>query len=479
MTNIQHILQNKHFINGKWETGKGEKIRILNKYTGEVITSLNYADKDLMMMSIASATEAFHEYRKQSAGKRKEFLKNIAILLEERSKEFISLIVEEAGKPVDYARVEVERALVTLNSAAEEATRMGGEFVPMDFSGGEGKTSYSKRFPIGPVAAISPFNFPLNLAMHKLAPALACGCTIVLKPPHQAPLTCLAFGKIVEEAGVPAGVVNILLSDIEVAEKMVRDERIKLLSFTGSDKVGWHLKNIAGKKKILLELGGNAAILVDQTSHLKKIASVIVKGTYNYAGQVCISTQRIYVLEEVFDELKNLIIEEIEKLKSGNPSEPGVVNGPMISSEHVKRIESWIKEAVDQGAKILTGGKILSEKNNVFAPTLITNTNDNMKIICEEAFGPVAAIEKVKSFDNGLENINNSKYGLQAGVFTKDIERMKQAFNILEVGGVIINNVPAFRIDTMPYGGIKSSGLGREGVKYAMEDMTEPKLIVF
>ncbi|MGI8892628.1 MAG: aldehyde dehydrogenase family protein [Bacteroidia bacterium] len=479
MSAFDTILRNQHFINGQWKTGKGNKITVLNKFSGEIISSFNYADEDLMEEAIAAASEAFLNYRNVSAGKRKDLLKQIGRGLEKRFDEFVSLIVAEAGKPVDYARIEVERALQTINAAAEEATRMGGELVPMDFSGGEGKTAFTKRFPVGPVAAISPFNFPLNLAMHKIAPALASGCTIVLKPPHQSPLTCLAFGKIIEEAGVPAGVVNILLSDIDVAEKLVKDERMKLLSFTGSDKVGWHLKNIAGKKKVLLELGGNAAILIDETVDLKKITPVIVNGTYNYAGQVCISTQRIYVLEYVFDELKNLLITEIKKLKSGDPSEAGIVNGPIISPEHVNRIESWIDEAVNQGAEILTGGKVLPGKNNLFAPTLLTNTNDEMKIITEEAFGPVASIESVKSFNEGLDRINNSKFGLQAGIFTNNITRMKHAFNVLEVGAVIMNNVPAFRIDTMPYGGIKASGLGREGVKYAMEDMTEPKLIIF
>lgn len=479
MDEYKHIIQNSHFINGKWVKGNGKRFEIVNKYTNQEIESINYADARQLENAIDSANKSFENFKKTTAGKRRDLIKNIISQLEKNSEAFTSLIVAESGKPVAYARLEVQRALVTLNSAAEEAVRLGGEFVPVDFSGGEGKMAFTKRFPVGPVAAISPFNFPLNLAMHKIAPALACGCSIVLKPPHQSPLTCLAFAKLVEEAGIPPGVINVLLCDIPEAEKLVKDERIKLLSFTGSDKVGWHLKNIAGKKKVLLELGGNAAVLIDETSDLETIAPIIAKGTYNYAGQVCISTQRIYVLENIFEEFKNLLIREVKKLKSGDPAEPGITNGPLIATEHLRRINDWVNEAVEKGAKILTGGKIISENNNLYAPTLLTNTNSQMKVISEEAFGPVAAIEKVSSFEEGLEKINDSRFGLQAGVFTKNMERMKMAFNKLDVGGVIVNNVPALRMDVMPYGGIKDSGLGREGIKYAIEEMTEPKLIIF
>ena len=479
MKEYKHIIQNSHFIDGKREKGNGKRFEIVNKYTNEVIETINYADSSQLEKAIDSASKSFQNFKKTNAGKRRDLIKNIINQLEKNSEAFTSLIIAEAGKPAAYARLEVQRALVTLNSAAEEAVRLGGEIVPMDFSGGEGKMAFTRRFPVGPVAAISPFNFPLNLAMHKIAPALACGCTIILKPPHQAPLTCLAFAKLVEEAGIPPGVVNVLLCDIPEAEKLVKDDRIKLLSFTGSDKVGWHLKNIAGKKKVLLELGGNAAVLIDETSDLEYIAPVIAKGTYNYAGQVCISTQRIYILENVFEEFKNILIEEIKKLKSGDPADPAVTNGPLIAKEHLNRINDWVNEAVGEGAEILTGGNIIRENNNLYAPTLLTNTNSKMKIISEEVFGPIAAIEKVSSFEEGLKKINDSRFGLQAGIFTQIIERMKMAFNTLDVGGIIINNVPALRMDVMPYGGIKDSGLGREGIKYAIEEMTEPKLIIF
>jgi acyl-CoA reductase-like NAD-dependent aldehyde dehydrogenase len=315
--------------------------------------------------------------------------------------------------------------------------------------------------------------------MHKVAPALATGCTTVIKPAPQAPMSCLAFAELFEEVGYPVGVINVLVCDIPVAEKLVKDERVAKLSFTGSDKVGWYLKSICGKKKVTLELGGNAAVIIDEDTDVKAISDLIAKGAYLYAGQICISTQRIFVHEKVYDRFQSALIESIGNLKVGDVQDESVLVGPVIDKGHMKRIDSWVQEAKAEGATILTGGSITSDKHNLYAPTLITNSTSKMKVAAEEVFGPVAVLEKADSFEDAIRMSNDSKYGLQVGVFTNSLKNFKYAFAELEVGGVIMNNIPGFRIDHMPYGGVKDSGLGREGLKYAMDEMTEGKLIVY
>ena len=387
--------------------------------------------------------------------------------------------MREAGKPIGYARTEIARSITTVRTAAAEALRFGGEMVPMDFGAGAGRTAFTKRFPIGVVAAITPFNFPLNLVLHKVAPAMAAGCPVVLKPAPQAPLSALALGGFMERIGWPKGAFSVMLCGIPVAEKLVRDERVAMLSFTGSDKVGWHLKSICGKKKVALELGGNAAVIVDEGTDLAATAKTVAAGANLYAGQTCISTQRIYAVKSVFAQFRDMLVKEYAALMAGDPSDASVTVGPIIDKGHFERISGWVDEAVKGGATLLAGGKAVDASCNIYAATLLTGTKNTMKVNCAEVFGPVAVLEEVADFGEAIAQVNNSSYGLQAGVFTNSIAHLKRAHEELEVGGIIINNVPGFRIDPMPYGGIKDSGLGREGVRYAMEEMSEPRLLVY
>ncbi len=472
--------QYNNFIAGKWEaSGTGEFQDVLDKYQGTEIGKIPQATEEQMENAIVSSLSAFEITKKWSAGKRAEMMQKLFDKLEEKKEEFINIIINEGGKPRSYATNELDRSLTTLKLAIEESTRLTGEVIPMDWAAGEGKTAFTKRFPIGIIACITPFNFPLNLVMHKVAPALATGCTTVIKPAPQAPMSCLAFAELFEEVGYPAGVINVLVCDIPVAEKLVRDERVAKLSFTGSDKVGWYLKSICGKKKVTLELGGNASVIVDEDAEVESITDLIAKGAYLYAGQICISTQRIIVHAKIYDRFQAALIDSIQKLKVGDAQDPTILVGPVIDKSHLKRIDEWVNEAKSKGAKILLGGEILSDEHNLYAPTLITDSNSDMKVVTEEVFGPVAVIEKANSFEEAIKISNDSKYGLQTGVFTNSMKHFKLATEQLEVGGVMMNNIPGFRIDNMPYGGVKDSGMGKEGIKYAMDEMTESRLIIY
>ena len=477
MPSYKSILQTSNYLAGQWVSSENKSV-ILDKYSQEPIAEISLGSSEQMETATKAATKAFLEFRTWSAGKRSEYLTKLHIALKNNLKAFTELIVAEAGKPYNYAQMEVERAILTLQIAATEALRFGGEVVPMDFNIGESKTAFTKRFPIGPIACISPFNFPLNLAMHKIAPALAVGCTLVLKPAPQAPLSCLAFAKLCEETGYPAGVVNVIACDIPVAEKMVKDDRFKMLSFTGSPQVGWYLKTICGKKKVALELGGNAAVIIDETADLAQAAKITARGAYLYAGQICISTQRIYVLQSVYQAFTELLIKEIQDLKVGNPADANTTVGPIIDTHHFNRIKTWVEEAQKSGAKTLTSDT-LDSKHNLYSPILLTNTQSDMKVVADEVFGPVAIIEPVATFQDAIHQTNASIFGLQTGIFSNNFNHIKLVHNELEVGGIIINNIPGFRMDNMPYGGVKDSGLGREGLKYAMDEMTEPRLIVY
>jgi acyl-CoA reductase-like NAD-dependent aldehyde dehydrogenase len=416
---------------------------------------------------------------KLSAEERKNLLLKMRDGLLMEKEKFINLIVSESGKPIDYARLEVERSLFLLETAAEEAVRIKGEVVPMDFGIGIGRTGITKRFPLGPILAISPYNFPLNLALHKIAPALACGCSVILKPSPHTPLTALALGSLAKRIGLPPGALNIVICQNEEAEIMLKDDRLKMLSFTGSAEIGFMLKSKAIKKKVALELGGNAAVIVDRSANIEEAVKSIAKGTYLYSGQVCISTQRIFVDQNIFDEFVQKFREEVKNIKWGSPYEEGVSVGPLIDKTHLEKIHSWIEEAKSAGAELLFGGEILDSEKNIYAPTLLTNTNGSMKINSEEVFGPVAIIEKVQYFDEVIREVNRSRYGLQTGLFTNQLSQIKYAHENLEVGALIINSVPGFRVDSMPYGGVKDSGMGREGVKYTIHEMTEPRLLVY
>jgi acyl-CoA reductase-like NAD-dependent aldehyde dehydrogenase len=474
------VLQAKSFINNEWLGYSTTNVLLVkNKFDQTPLATVAYADASEVQFAIANSVQAFQSYSLLSGAERRDYLLKIREGLYQEKDKFINLIISEAGKPLDYARQEVERSLITLQAAADEAIRVGGEVVPMDFGLGHGKSAQTKNFPIGPILAISPFNFPLNLALHKIAPALAAGCTVLLKPSPFTPLTALALGSLCKRVGLPPGVLNVVVCQNEEASIMLKDERVKLLSFTGSADVGWSLKSQAGKKKVVLELGGNAAVIVDRSANLDEAVKSIAMGAYNYSGQICISVQRIYVDHSVFDEFVNKFKEAVALLKVGDPTEEGVVIGPMIDRVHINRIDSWIHEARARGAQVIFGGAVHNLENNIYAPTLLTNTQGDMKIVAEEAFGPVAIIEKVQYFDEVIREVNRSRYGLQAGLFTNQISQMKYAHENLEVGALIINGIPGFRIDTMPYGGVKDSGLGREGVRYAMADMLEPRLLIY
>lgn len=469
-----------NLINGNWSfEGDGTFNAVVDKYHGTELAKLPNATEAQMEEAITAAYESREVLRKMTAGERSAKLEALAALIEKHQEVLAKLIVQEGGKPIGYAKTEIARCITTVKTAAAEALRFGGEVVPMDFGAGAGRTAITKRFPIGVIAAITPFNFPLNLVLHKVAPAIAVGCPVVLKPAPQAPLSALALGRFMEEIGWPKGAFHVLMCGVPVAEKLVKDERVAMLSFTGSDKVGWHLKAICGKKKVALELGGNAAVIVDDGTDLPAIAKSVAMGANLYAGQTCISTQRIYAVKPVFAEFRDLLVKEFNALKSGDPNDPSVSVGPIIDKGHFERIGAWVDEALNGGATLLAGGKVVDANCNIYAATLLTNTKDSMKVSCAEVFGPVAVLEEVKDFSDAIAAVNDSTYGLQAGVFTTSIAHMKQAHDELEVGGIIINSIPGFRIDPMPYGGIKDSGLGREGLKYAMEEMSEPRLLVF
>lgn len=478
MGDYRNCLPRGNYIAGEWLHDGDGAHTVLDKYTGETIATLPLARAAQVDAAIAVADAARAAFRGWSAAKRAAALERMATLLDQQRDDMVDLIVREAGKPIGYARTELERGVLTLRHAAAEALRFGGEYVPLDFAAGEGRTAFTRRFPIGVVAGITPFNFPLNLVLHKVAPALAVGCPIIIKPAPQAPLSALALAAIAQAAGYPAGMLQVLVCPNALAETLVTDPRIAMLSFTGSDAVGWRLKALAGKKKVALELGGNAAVIVDETADLHKAAQLVCTGAFIYAGQVCISTQRIYVVAAVHAAFAALLVAQIGQVQSGNPQTEGVINGPIIDRGHFERIAAWVQEAVAGGAQVLAGGKVLDAARNVYAPTLLTHTQPTMRVCAEEAFGPIAILESVADFEEGIRRVNEGRFGLQAGVFTNRIDHMKLAHEELEVGGVIMNNVPGFRVDSMPYGGVKDSGLGREGVRYAMEEMTEPRLLV-
>ena len=469
-----------NYINGAWKKkGDGSFNTVVDKYHGKELAQIPHATAAQMEEAIAAAYASRAAVHKLSAGERSDKLEALAKLIENRADKLAMLIVQEGGKPIGYAKGEIARCVTTVRTAAAEALRFSGEITPIDFGAGAGKTAFTKRFPIGVIGAITPFNFPLNLVLHKVAPAMAVGCPVVLKPAPQAPLSALALAAMMEEIGWPKGAFSVLLCANPVAELLVKDERIAMLSFTGSDKVGWHLKAICGKKKVALELGGNAAVIIDKGTDLAAAAKSVAMGANLYAGQTCISTQRIFVVKQEFEKFRDLLVKEYKALKAGNPADAAVSVGPIIDKGHFERIGSWLQEAVKGGAKLLAGGKPVDAKRNVFAATLLTGTKHSMKVDCAEVFGPIAIVEPVKDYAAAIARVNDSNYGLQAGVYTNNFQHVKMAHEELEVGGVIINSIPGFRIDSMPYGGIKDSGLGREGLKYAMEEMSEPRLIVY
>ncbi len=447
-----------------------------NKYTGEPACRVSLADASTIDTAIGAAVDAFEHTRKMPAHRRQAVLSHVVHCVAKRHEELAQVLCIEAGKPIRDARGEVTRLMDTFRIASEESVRIGGEYMPLDIcKRAEGYEGIWRRFPIGPCSFISPFNFPLNLVAHKVAPAIAVGCPFILKPASWTPIGALLLGEILAETDLPEGAFSILPCSRDGADLFTTDERLKLLSFTGSPEVGWALKAKAGKKKVVLELGGNAACIVDEGVDPEYAADRIIMGAYYQSGQSCISVQRIVAHEVIYEHLKQLLVERIAKLKAGDPMEEDTFLGPMISLNDAKRIEKWVGEAVDGGAKVICGGK----RNGVFYDaTLLENVEPHMKIGCVEAFGPIATMQPFTDFKEAVRIVNDSIYGLQAGIFTKDIDHAMYAFNELDVGGVVIGDVPSFRVDNMPYGGVKDSGLGREGVRFAIEDMTEIRLLV-
>ena len=434
------------------------------------------ADAATIDKAIAAAQQAQPAMTKMAPYQRKAVLDHCVKRFEERFDELAQALCIEAGKPIKDAKGEVTRLIDTFRIAAEESVRINGEVINLEISErAHGYQGMTKKVPIGPCSFISPFNFPLNLTAHKVAPAIAAGCTFILKPASRTPIGALIIGEVLAETDLPKGAFSILPCSRDGAELFTTDDRLKLLSFTGSPDVGWELKAKAGKKPVVLELGGNAACIVDEDADLDDAINRIITGAYYQSGQSCISVQRLLIHERIYDEFKERYVARVKDLVSGDPSDESTFIGPMIAESEAERLESWINTARDQGASVLCGG---TRKGPMLDATVLENVPKDCDVSADEAFGPVSVLAKFSNYDEALKEANNSRYGLQAGVFTRDIYKIQQAWDELDVGGVIIGDVPSWRVDNMPYGGVKDSGLGREGLRYAIEDMTETRLLV-
>ncbi|MCE3280875.1 MAG: Aldehyde Dehydrogenase [Bacteroidetes bacterium] len=452
------------------------KLSVTNPFTGLVFAETYLASEKELDSAITKAESVKEELKKLPAYKRYEILIQIAEEIKKDRERLAELLCSESAKPIRYALAEIDRAAQTFIVAAEESKRLPKEYISLDWTpAGEGKEGLVKYFPIGLISGISPFNFPLNLAVHKIAPAIASGCPIILKPASSTPLSTLELAKIIDRTSLPKGAVSILPMNRKTGNLLVTDERFKLLSFTGSPVVGWEMKKNAGKKKTILELGGNAAVIITESADLQVALPKCIVAGFAYSGQICIHAQRFYVHETIFEQFTEQFIISTKKLKQGDPADKETEISHMIDAENAKRVELWINEAVREGAKILSGG---TRNGSFFEPSVLTNTSTKMKVCSEEIFGPVVIIEKYHSFTEAISKVNDSGFGLQAGVFTNNSKEIEQAFNEIETGGVIINDVPTFRVDHMPYGGVKDSGLGREGVKYTILDMMEARILV-
>jgi acyl-CoA reductase-like NAD-dependent aldehyde dehydrogenase len=468
-------MQYQLFINGRW-VDAGPLLDVRNKYTQEVIGTLPTARREDLDAAIAAAQRAAPTMAAMPAFQRSEILTRTAELIQEREEELARTIAAEAGKALKFSKAEVERAISTFSIASEEAKRIHGETVPLDaVPSGEGYFGFWLRRPVGVVAAISPFNFPLNLVAHKVAPALAAGNTVVLKPASATPLTAVKLCKILEEAGLPAGAINLVVGPgSTVGEWLVSDPRVAKVTFTGSPPVGRRITQLAGIKKVTLELGNTSPVIVAPDADLELVAKRCAVGAYYNSGQVCISVQRIYTQLGIYEPFSDQFVQASQAMVVGDPLDERVDVGPMIDPGEVDRIEGWIKEAQSGGARILTGGQ---RQGSVYWPTVLTDVKPEMKVVAQEAFAPVASVLPYDDFEEALLQANQTQYGLQVGVFTRDIGRVFQAVRHLNFGGVIINDTPVFRADHMPYGGNRQSGIGREGVRYAIEDMTNIQMV--
>jgi acyl-CoA reductase-like NAD-dependent aldehyde dehydrogenase len=469
----------KHlYINGQWKE-TASYMKLFSPFTGEMIAEVAQADESDTDEAIQAAKAAAAVMAAMPAHQRSAILDKVASLLEERKEEMAHILALEAAKPIKTARGEIARTIQTYKFAAMEACRIHGETVPLDAApGGEGRIAFTLRKPVGVVGAITPFNFPFNLVAHKVGPAIAAGNTIVLKPASQTPLSAIALADLFAEAGLPAGALNIIPGKGSiVGEKLVRDPRVAAVTFTGSPEVGIAMKNKAGLKRVTLELGSNSGLIIDETVEItQELIDRCVQGAFSFSGQVCISIQRILVHASKYKEFSEHFKEATEKLVVGNPLSEQTDLSAMISNKEAERMQEWVNSAVTQGAVVLTGGTTLSP--GVFPPTILTNVPSQEPVSCQEVFGPLVTLSSFDTLDEAINAVNDSRYGLQAGIYTNNIKAAMRAAEQLEVGGVIINDFPTFRVDNMPYGGIKESGFGREGIKYAVEEMTELKLIV-
>ena len=472
---IADVATHGFLVDGKW-VEDGDVVEVKAPYDGAVIGRVFQGRKQHAEAAIAAAVKAFGTTRRLPAFERQRMLRWVADGIAKRKEEFSRTLSQEAGKPIKAARTEVERAIFTFTVAAEESTRIYGEYLPLDWQEyTAGRWGIVKRFPLGPIAGITPFNFPLNLVAHKVAPAIAAGCPMVLKPAPQTPLSSILLAEVVQQSGWPDGALNVLPLSNDDAGVLVTDDRLKMISFTGSAAVGWQIKKNSGKKKVILELGGNAGVIVHSDADIDYAAERCVAGGFGYAGQTCISVQRILVQQSVYGKFTDAFLAGVKKLQTGDPLDEATDVGPLIRESDAQRTADWIQEAVRGGARVLCGG---NRKGSIIEPTVLTGTKPDMKVNCQEVFGPVVTVEPYGEFGDALRQINSSAYGLQAGIFTRDAKLMFQAFEELEVGGLLAGDVPSFRIDHMPYGGVKDSGIGREGLRYAIEEMTEPKLMV-
>jgi acyl-CoA reductase-like NAD-dependent aldehyde dehydrogenase len=473
--NSEDDVDYKLLINGEWVEG-GATLEVKNKYNGQVVGTLPLATSETLDAAIAAAERAENVMADMPAYKRADILLKTAALLRERADDLAKTIAAEAGKALKFARAEVDRAQSTFTIAAEEAKRLHGETFPLDaVPAGEGYFGFWTRRPVGVIAAISPFNFPLNLVAHKVAPAIASGNTLVLKPATSTPLAAVKLCQILMEAGLPAGAINLVVGPgSTVGEWLITDPRVDKITFTGSPPVGAHILSVAGIKKVTLELGNTSPVVIAPDADLDFVAKRCAVGAYYNSGQVCISVQRIYSQKQVYEPFTEKFVKATEAMVVGDPLDDRVDVGPMIDSKEVDRIEGWVKEAQGGGAKVLTGGK---REGTVYYPTILTGVEADMKVVAEEAFAPVASVISSDDFESALKQANDTKFGLQVGVFTNDVNRVFKAVKRLNFGGVIINDTPNFRADHMPYGGNRQSGLGREGVRFAMEDMTNIQMV--
>lgn len=463
------------YLNNKAEQPNTD-LAVTDKFTGEVAFRVAQADAKTIDAGIAGAVAAAEPMARMPAYQRQAVLQHCVDRFKERADELAYALCVEAGKPIKDSEGEVGRLIDTFRIAAEESVRMTGEVQPLDISPrAKGYQGIWKRVPIGPCSFISPFNFPLNLAAHKVAPAIAVGCPFVMKPASRTPLGAIIMGEVLAETDLPPGAFSILPAHRDGADLFTEDDRLKLLSFTGSPGVGWDLKAKAGKKKVILELGGNAAVIIDHDADLVDAVDRVIFGAFYQSGQSCIGVQRIIVHADIYDQFRDMLVAKAKTLVAGDPKDRDTFVGPMIDVKEATRLDGWIQEALATGATLLCGGK---RDGAMLEATLLENVGRDTKAYREEAFGPLALLSKFERFEDALDEVNDSKFGLQAGIFTRDLFKTLDAWDRLEVGGVVINDVPSYRVDNMPYGGVKDSGLGREGVKFAMEDMTEIRNLV-